>query len=113
MKIKSDIFYWSAFSYNGVQLYKRGLGSDILKDELFLFFLGVNTGLAEESKDRGVDGGQPAKPNGPSRKTDSVSAAAFDCGPPPQLNTIKRLAKEVNGCAAGSRNHHSHKDLLP
>ena len=87
---------------------QRGLGSDILKDELFFFFLGVNTGLAEESKDRGVNGGQTTKPNGPSRKTESVSAAAFDCGPPPQLNTIKRLAKEVNGCAAGFRNHHTH-----
>jgi len=57
---------------------------------------GGNTGLDGDSRGR-VHGEQPSKSKGPSRRT---GHAAFDCGPPPQLNTIKRLAKEVNECAA-------------
>ena len=56
---------------------------------------GRNTGLVEDSRGQvnGI-GEQLSKSNRPSRRID------HDCGPPPQLNTIKRLAKELNGCAA-------------
>ena len=54
---------------------------------------GVKTRLDEDCRGQ-VNNEQISKSNRPSRRID------HDCGPPPQLNTIKRLAKELNGCAA-------------
>ena len=54
---------------------------------------GGKTRLDEDSRGQ-VNGEQLSKSNRPSRRID------HDCGPPPQLNTIKRLVKEMNGCAA-------------
>ena len=52
MKIKSDIFYWSAFSYNGVQLYKRGLTRHVVWLRGGLICLRVNwqAGIAAGSQ---------------------------------------------------------------
>ena len=58
---------------------------------------GRNTGLYEDSRGQ-VNDEQLSKSNRPSRRID------HDCGPPPQLNTITRLAKEINMCVEC---HHS------
>ena len=60
-----------------------------------LFSREISTVRLNEESTRGqVNDEQLSKSNRPSRRID------HDSGPPPQLNTIKRLAKEMNGCAA-------------